>query len=242
MNASGTILALATIGLVLAGCGGPPEITTEQPPADAATVVCQADGPADIDAAAIRTHADGVHLNVDSPSDTEWMLLFDEWGYEPVPPGVNNVVLHIPPGEYRLTCVTPLETDDPEELAWPYPSDDEWAALPTLSVVDVDGVWADSTLACDSPTGEHNDYEWQMTDAPVPAGKQGDLVDLAREDLPHELGDNGAIRRGDVLDLAGYRDATSTVRLVRGGKVLALIYYLPDGQGGWHVGGVEYCD
>jgi hypothetical protein len=123
-----------------------------------------------------------------------------------------------------------------------YAYSDSITDLPMLTVVDVDGVWADSMLACDHPTGEHYDYEWAMTDAPVPPGRKGDLVDLAREDLPRELGEDGASRRGDQLEMAGYRDATSTVRLVRGGKVLALIYYLPDGQGGWHVGGVEYCD
>jgi hypothetical protein len=241
-NTPRVCVAVAAVGLVLAGCGGSPPVAVDQPLADAARVVCQPDGPADISPAAVRAHRDGVHLRVDSPAEGEGMLLSDEWGYEPVPPGVNDLVLSVPPGEHRLTCVTPLDTDDPEEVAWPYPSDDEWAALPTLTVVDVEGVWADRTLACDHPTGYHHDYEWDMTDAPVPPGSKGALVDLAREDLPRELGEDGVIRRGDELGLAGYPDATSTVRLARGGTVVALISYQPDGQGGWHLGGVEYCE
>jgi hypothetical protein len=239
-NTPRVCVAVAAVGLVLAGCGGSPQVTVDQPLADAATVVCQPDGPADISPAAIRAHSDGVHLHVESPAEGEWMLLSDRSGYDPVPRGVNDLVLPVPPGEHRLTCVTPLETDDPEEQDWPYPSEEEWAALPVLSVVDTDGVWADPTLACEVSTGHHHDYEWDMTDAPTPPGRHGDLVELAREDLPHEL--DLRIRRRDQLDLAGYPDATRTVRLVRSGKVVALISYRPDGQGGWHLGGVEYCE
>jgi hypothetical protein len=32
------------------------------------------------------------------------------------------------------------------------------------------------------------------------------------------------------------------VRLVRDGGILAIIWYRPDGSGGWHLGGVEYCE
>jgi hypothetical protein len=48
-----------------------------------------------------------------------------------------------------------------------------------LTAVDVDGVWTDETLACAHPTGWHYDYEWDETDAPMPAGRKGDPIEFA---------------------------------------------------------------
>lgn len=241
MKASLSVLGAAVAGVALAACGGPTTVTVDQPLADAAEIVCVPNELV-VEPAAVRPQSDGVHVRVDNPGDDERMVLIDRWGYVPAPPGVTDLVLPIPPGELRLTCVEPLESDDPEEQAWPYPGEDEWATLPRLDVIDVDGLWADDILACEVSTGFHYDYEWEMTDAPMPAGRTGDPVDLAREDLPRELGELGEVRRGDVLEPAGYGGDTGRVRLVRDGEVVALIYYSPDGQGGWHVGGVEYCE
>jgi len=81
-----------------------------------------------------------------------------------------------------------------------------------------------------------------MTGAPMPEGERGDPVDLAERDLPRELGELGVIRRGDVVEPVGYPDVPGRVRLVREGETLAVMAYRPDGSGGWHFGGVEYCE
>ena len=170
------------------------------------------------------------------------MLWSDRFGYEPAPPGVTEMVLSVPPGALRLTCLAEMETDDPEDQSWPYPAEDDWAALPLLDVIDVDGFWTDDTLSCEHPLVLHRDPEWALIGGPMPEGERGELVDLAERDLPRELGALGVIRRGDVVETVGYTGVPGRVRLVRDGASLAIISYRPDGRGGWHLGNVEYCE
>ena len=240
MRSARLVLGVAAF-VGMAGCGDPGRISVDAPTADVAVVVCDQEGTR-VEPAAVRTQGDGVHFRVQNSADGERMLWSDRFGYEPVPPGVTEMVLSVPPGELRLTCLAPMETDDPEEQAWPYPTEDEWAALPLLDVIDVDGLWTDDTLSCEYPIGLHPDYEWDMTGAPMPEGERGDPVDLVERDLPGYLGELGVIRRGDVVEPAGYEGAPGRVRLVRDGEILAIIRYRPDGAGGWHLGGVEYCE
>ena len=225
----------------IAGCGDPETFRVDAPGADVAVVVCEQEG-THVGPAAIRTQADGVHFRVQNLADGERMLWSDRFGYEPVPPGVTDMVLSVAPGELRLTCLAPMETDDPEEQDWPYPAEDDRAALPLLNVIDVEGLWTDDTLSCDNPSAWHVDYEWDMTGAPMPEGERGDLVDLAERDFPRELGELGVIGRGDVVQPVGYSEDPGSVRLVRDGENFAIIWYRPDGSGGWHFGGVEYCE
>jgi hypothetical protein len=225
----------------LAACGDPDGINLDASGADVAVVVCEQQGTR-VEPVAVRTQADGVHLRVENSADGERMLWSDRFGYVPAPPGVTELVLLVPPGELRLTCLGPIETDDPEDQAWPYPAEDDRAALPLLEVIDVEGLWTDDTLSCEHSGGWHADYEWDMTGAPMPQGERGDPVDLAERDLPRELGELGVIRRGDVVEPVGYPEVPGRVRLVRDGETLAIIGYRPDGSGGWHFGSVEYCE
>jgi hypothetical protein len=237
-----TRAASAAIVISLASCGGTSGLTIADPVADVSEVVCHPDA-VELDPTRIRAQGDGIHLQVSNPSDEERMLILEDWGYEPIPPGDTELILTAPPGEWRMTCVAPVPSDDPEtEMAWPHPAEDDWATFPLLTAVDVDGVWADSQLPCPHPTGWHNDYEWDMTDAPVPAGRKGDPVDLAREDLPGELGEEGELGPGDVVDVAGYRDREGAVRLIRDGEPIAIVTYRSDGQGGWHFGSIDFCE
>jgi hypothetical protein len=230
--------AAAFVGL--AGCGDPGGITDDAATADVAVVVCE-QAATRVEPAAVRTQGDGIHFRVQNEADGERMLWSDRFGYQLALPGITEMVLSVPPGELRLTCLAPLETDDPQDQSWPYPAEDEWATFPLVDVIDVDGLWADDTLPCENPIASHLDYEWDMTGAPMPDGEQGDPVDLAERDLPRELGELGVIRPGDVVEPAGYSDVPGEVRLVRDGENLAIIRYRADGRGGWHLGGVEYC-
>lgn len=232
------LLGAAFVGI--AGCGDPDGISVDAPGAEA-VVVCEQEGTR-VEPPAIRTQADGVHFRVQNLADGERMLWSDRFGYEPAPPGITEMVLSVPPGELRLTCLAPMETDDPDDQSWPYPAEDEWAALPLLDVIDVDALWTDDTLSCEHPIGSHPDYEWDMTGAPMPEGERGDPVDLAERDFPRELGEVGVIRRGDVVEPVGYPEVPGRVRLVRGGETSAIIWYRSDGSEGWHLGGIAYCE
>ncbi len=173
------------------------------------------------------------------------MLLVYQHGSEIAPPGTTEIVKIVPPGEARVACIGPGKPETPEELEeaggtyWPYPRDDEWVGF---EVVDMDRLWTDDTLACEHYTGWHNDYPWDLEDLPMPEGEKGDLVDLAVRDLPAELGELGVIRPGDIVERAGYPEASASVRLVRRGEIVAIIGYRPDGRDGWHFGGVAYCE
>jgi hypothetical protein len=228
------------VALVAAGCGEPEGATLDRPLADTAVVACNDEGTL-VEEAAVRTHPDGVHFRVQNPADEERMLLIHWHGSDQVSHGTLELTRPVPPGEVRLACVGPEEPpagelDEEGGLYWPYPQDDEWVVL---HVVDRDGYWTDDTLTCEDQTGWHNDYPWDFSDEPVPPGDSGDLVDLARRDLPREL---GTVEPGDVVEPAGYSGVPRDVRLVRDGETVANIWYRSDGQGGWHLGGVDYCD
>jgi hypothetical protein len=244
MNAT-RVLAAATMLGAVAACGGPGGLAVSGPFDEVATVVC-ADGDTRVEPAAIRPQADGVHRRVDNPTDEERMVVLYMHGSEVVPPGGAEMVRAAAPGQLRIACVAPGDPDeaDLDEEAegpwWPYPSDHEWV---TLEVVDELGIWGDTSLGCEHPWGHHPDHVWDLTDAPMPRGRAGDPVDLARGDFEREIGALGAIRRGDVLELAGYpEETTAHVRLVRDGEGVAIVSYRPDGEGGWHLGNIEYCE
>lgn len=242
---TGALPGVAVVGLLTAACAAPPGPTSGTDLPDATVVVCGPEG-ARIDPTVVRPRADGVHLRVENPADEERMLLLYRGGSQIVPPGGTDVVSTAPPGSLRVACVAPGDPEDFEDLDqtegpfWPYPTEEEWSIL---EVVDVDGVWTDDTLACEFSTGTHPDYPWEMLeDFPMPEGRTGDPVDLARQDLPGEIGEMGMVGPGDVLEPAGYEGIPGRVRLVRDGETVAVIWYQPDGRGGWHLGGTDYCD
>jgi hypothetical protein len=239
MRTAPLLTGLAVV-LVAAACGDPGAIAINQPLADTAVVVCE-DDVTRIETAAVETHRDGVHFRVQNPADEERMFLIYGHGSNQVSPGTLELTRTVPPGELRVACVGPEEAGEFDEEGgnWPYPQDDEWMVI---QVVDRDGYWTDDTLSCEYQTGFHNDYPWDFHDEPMPAGEKGDLVDLARRDLPRELGELGTIGLGDVVEPAGYSGVSGDVRLVRDGETVATIWYRSDGQGGWHLGGVDYCD
>jgi hypothetical protein len=245
MHGTRAALAGAVIGVAAAACGGPTGPTVGDPVADTATVACSPEGTT-LDVVSVRPRPDGVHLQVENLSDEERMLLLYRHGSHEIPPGGTELVTTAPPGQLRVACLAPVEPEDPDDLdepgmlVWPYPAEDEWTLL---EVVDVDGLWVDDTLACDHPTGTHPDYPWDLPDASRPEGARGDPVDLARRDLPGEIGDLGVVRPGDVLERAGYPEAPDAlVRLVRDGEVVATIRYMPDRGDGWHIGVTEWCE
>lgn len=214
------------------------------PLADVAAVVCGQEGTR-VEPAAVRARADGVHLRVQNSADGERMLLVYEHGSEIVTPGTFDIIKTVPPGEVKVACVGPGEPETSEELDeaggtyWPYPGEDEWVVF---EVFDTDRLWTDDTPACAHYTAWHADYPWDLDDEPMPEGEKGNLVDLAVRDLPAQLGELGVIRPGDVVEQAGYLEVSGRVRLVRDGETIAIIGYRPDGRGGWHFGGVEFCE
>lgn len=235
---SGAALAL------LVGCTGSADQSVEVEAADEVVIVCGERAPR-VEPSVAQPRSDGVHLRIENPSTVEWMLVIEAGGGAMVPPGELAVVREIRPGSTRVGCVGPSEPEEPElgedgeGTYYPYPTEDDWAAL---EIIDPDGLWVDATLACDSPIAFHLDYEWDMGEGPMRPGEQRHPVELARRDLPHQVPIVGEILPGDRVEPAGYRGISGNVRLVRRGVTIAVISYRSDGQGGWHLGGASYCE
>jgi hypothetical protein len=103
-------------------------------------------------------------------------------------------------------------------------------ARTTFAVVDPDGLYAPLDLSCDSQTKGTTDYAAGAT------GPHGSPVDIAGRELRGLL-------PTDVVESAGYPQASGPhfVRVVRDGRVIAVLGFEDDGHGGWLSGGLQTC-
>lgn len=207
---------------MLSGCAGLTGGGRDAPAV--AEIICQ-DGTR-IGTPVVQVQSEGVHLRVDNRTGAERYIYKQEGdsalNQHQAPPGVSEVVSLEAPGTWRLTCSPPPI----------YPSEDSpWAEL---EVLDPHGLWVSDLLDCENIEGTHPDYFEDL-----PAGYTGDLLELAKRDVPREMLDP---QPGGVVEPAGYPDAhLRKFRAVRDGEIVAVARYFGDGRGGWLSGGIEYC-
>jgi hypothetical protein len=185
---------------------------------DTALVACTDQG-TEVLTPVVRPQPDGVHFRTDNR--TNLSLLFDFEASEGgvfgtnAPPGDHAVDADtgfaLAPGEIKVRCA---DTEDPD---WP---DTPWS---TLTVEDPEGLWAPASVeGCDLVSNGIVDY------AQDAVGEQGDPVDIARREL------GGSLEPGDEVRAAGYPEsAQPTVAVVRDERVVMVVQYVPDSQGGW---------
>jgi hypothetical protein len=156
---------------------------------------------------AVRPQADGVHLLVTNTSGRDLAFQWDLGGTN-ADVGEHEIVLTVAPGVAKIRCQAPeADAGAPGGYA-------------DLEIVDPDGIYVPVELSCDEATGWYADY------APDAVGDP-DPVQGATDDLEW-------LEPGDLVEAAGYPEAeTRQVRVVRGGEVVAVLEYFPDGKGGW---------
>ena len=156
---------------------------------------------------AVRPRTDGVHILVTNTSDIDLSFQWDLGG-DGAPVGRRELVLTLPPGVARIRCQDPSE-----DAGAP-------GGYVELEVVDPDGIYVPTELACDEVTGWFADFAPGATGDPDP-------VQSAKDHL-------SGLEPGDVVEVAGYPDAEiRQVRVVRDGEVVAVLEYSSDGQDGW---------
>lgn len=227
MRGALTVLLAAAVGL--SGCGSPEDRGRGAPLV--AEVVC-ADGGARVGTAAVQPQADGVHLRLENREPTGRYVYYrvgeDIRSLTELPPGTSERVVAAEPGRWELVCVTPEA----------YPDDTSpWVAL---DVFDPRALWVPADVeGCEHPSSVHPDYV-EYFEGGTPQGEARDPVELARELAPQEV---PGWRPGDVIERAGYPEASPRlVRVVRDGRVVAVLDYRDDDRGGWYYGGVTYCE
>jgi hypothetical protein len=155
-----------------------------------------------------------VHLELDNRLGKGGCeVLYSEGGSgENAPAGESRQVVEVPPGEVRVGCFG----DDSTEI-----SRDDYA---TFEVVDTDGSYTPARLQCSDgqAVGGGPSYGGEL-----PEGEEGSLTALARRSFSEDL------RPGDVVEVAGYPEARErrAVRVVRDGRVVAVLSFLPSGDG-----------
>ena len=206
----------------------PPSVpSTEPSPADASQGASPDDAPAELrvtcDGTAthiavprVRTRVDGIHVRFANASGQ--MLPFgvdDATGLamfgDSVPVEGGAFVYAIGTGVYRLGCGGPAVA---------------------FAVVDPDGIYTSTDLGCGNGSGTTGTVDYAET----ARGRQGSVVDVARLELR-------GLRPGDLVEPAGYPAAAGErlVRVVRAGRVVAILAYADDGHGGWLIGTTRTC-
>ena len=212
-------LALLSHSFGTSATGGSGSDAPASPAAPDTAVVACSDQGTEVLTPIVRPQPDGVHFRTDNQTDLS--LLFDFESSEgggfgtDAPPG-NHAVdadtgFAVAPGEVKVRCA------DPEDPDWP---DTPWS---TLTVEDPEGLWAPASVeGCDLVSNGIVDY------AQDAVGEQGDPVDIARREL------GGSLEPGDEVRPAGYPEsAQPTVAVVRDERVVMVVLYVPDSQGGW---------
>lgn len=219
------LLALvAALGLSACGAGqdeGSGSPTTETEAAalpDVARVVCEPSGTR-VETPVVKPQPDGIHLEIvnETGSERSFSLTSADGGTGTgAPAGTSTQVVDLGPGALTVACTDPtLEAEGGEPL----------------EVTDEDGIWVSTRLGCAEQFSSVIDY------AQDAKGETGDPLEAARKAL-----ESYGLEPDDVFERAGYPEAEGTsVRMVRAGESLAVIFLVDDGDGKWLVGGVNGC-
>jgi hypothetical protein len=178
-----------------------------------ARVVCTEDG-ARSSTPTVEARRDGVHLELDNRlGEGGFEVSYGEGGSGGnAPTGESRQVVEVPPGEVRVGCFVNDSAEVPE---------DDYA---TFEVVDTDGSYTPTRLQCSDGRAMGSSGPSYAGESPE-GGK--DLPELARRSFSESL------QPGDVVEVAGYPEARErrSVRVVRDGRVVAVLDFLPSGDG-----------
>jgi hypothetical protein len=210
--------------IALAACADRPEVTSEAPTPNVATIVCDETGTT-VETPSVRPQLDGLHVVIDNRTEVDpgFSVAFDHGGLgDNAPQGTSKHVLDVPPGIVRIGCYTGARGSGERDLQ-------------ALEVVDADGVYRSTELTCESGSSTGvSDY------VPGAKGETSDPVDLARATFESAI---GGLEPDDVAERAGYPEWDEPiVRLVRAGEVVATIRYREADDGGWLQDTMSMCE
>ncbi len=225
----GRVLLVVAALLALTGCGAGSETrpagSTEgsEPEAlpDVARVICQAESHPRVEAPAVKSQPDGVHIRFVNQTGKDLTFSIEDPGEGGMganaPQGTSTHVVDLHPGTVSIACYDGFTEDGSQVATTP------------LQIVDKHGVWIPATLTCAAAFSGHADY------APGARG-DADPLEAAQGALERY------IRPGDVVEPAGHPEAEEPLyRLVRAGEVLAIVDLDDDGAGGWLPSTVTGC-
>jgi hypothetical protein len=185
---------------------------------EVARVTCTADGTV-VGTPTVAAQPDGVHIEIVNELDAEraFSLTSLETGLGfGAPPGTTNQVIDLPPGALTVACTDPAVAAEGGE---------------PIEVVDPEGIWVSTTLACPEQFSQVSDYIQGAE------GETSDPLEAARKAI-----EAFGLEPDDVFEPAGYPEAeVPRVRLVRDGEPLAVVDLIDDGEGKWLVGTVTGC-
>ena len=215
---------LAALGLSACGSGeeaGSGSTAAEPEPAavaDAARVVCTADGTR-VETPTVAPRPDGIHVEILNETDAErsFSLSGTDSGLGvPAPPGTTEQVVDLGPGALTVGCDDPATEPTPGE---------------PIEIVDPEGLWIPTELPCAEQFSQVVDYI---------QGAQGDTSDPL--EAARKAVEGYGLEPDDVFEPVGYAEAEAPkVALVRDGAPLAVVYLIDDGSGKWLVSTVTGC-
>jgi hypothetical protein len=196
------------------GPAAAPSASPAEPSADL-RVVCDGAG-TDIPTPFVKTQPDGVHIRFANTSGQPLDFgLDDATGLAMLGDGIPvegaTFIYTIGTGRYQIGC---------------------GESRVAFAVIDPDRLYRPTRLDCNDASGTTGTTDY----ADDARGPRGALLDVAKAELQ-------GLRPGDVVEPAGYPKAADEhlVRVVRSGRVVAVLGYADDGHGGWLISGTRAC-
>ncbi len=194
--------------------------TVAQPLPSVARVSCTDSG-TQISTPIVQPQPDGVHIVFDNSTGQEFGLRIKNFGADNAPLGAGDeIVRQIPPGVYGLAC-TDAQGGEP-------------TSYQPFEVQDPAGIWVSTELSgCTSAVG----VAGSSASSSKVIGVQGTPVEVVQTTI-------AGLDPTDLVEEAGYTSATyeASVRVVRGGDVVAVYHMFSDRQGGWAIDSAQACD
>jgi hypothetical protein len=168
----------------------------------------------------VKAQPDGIHVRFDNTSGRLLDVSWSDGSGNPlsddsIPASGGTYVYTLGVGDYEVACSV-------------RPS--------SFAVVDPDRLYRPAVTWCDSQDAGGSDAVGVVDFGLDARGLRGDVVDIARMKLD-------GLALGDVVEHAGYPKAAGeqSVRVVRLGRVVAVLDFVADGHGGWLIGGTHTC-
>jgi hypothetical protein len=169
----------------------------------------------------VRTQPDGFHVRFDNTSGRDLEIAWSDGSGtalsgDTVPASGLTFAMTMGVGDFQVACGGPPIH---------------------VTVVDPDGFYTPAVTWCESQSSGGSDSTGTLDYGPDALGLKGDVLNIARTKL-------SGLTLGDVVEHAGYPRAAGvqSVRVVRLGRVVAVLDFAADGHGGWLLAGTHACD
>jgi hypothetical protein len=169
----------------------------------------------------VRTQPDGFHVRFDNTSGRDLEVAWSDrsgtaLSGDTVPASGLAFVMTMGVGDYQVACGGPPIR---------------------VTVVDPDRLYTPAVTWCESQSSGGSGSTGTLDYGPDALGLKGDVVNIARTKL-------SGLALGDVVEHAGYPRAAGvqSVRVVRLGRVVAVLDFEADGRGGWLLAGTHACE